>query len=35
MLYLCRDCMTPFFSMADLNEHKKNSAHTRILEIPL
>jgi two-component system sensor histidine kinase VicK len=34
-LYLCRDCMTPFFSMADLNEHKKNSAHTRILEIPL
>lgn len=35
MLYLCRDCMTPFFSMADLNEHKKNPAHTRILEIPL
>jgi hypothetical protein len=35
ILYLCRDCMTPFFSMADLNEHKKNSAHTRILEIPL
>ena len=35
MLYLCRDCMTPFFSMADLNEHKSNSAHTRILEIPL
>jgi hypothetical protein len=34
-LYLCRDCMTPFFSMADLNEHKNNSAHTRILEIPL
>jgi two-component system sensor histidine kinase VicK len=34
MLYLCRDCMTPFFSMEDLNEHKKNSAHTRILEIP-
>jgi two-component system, OmpR family, sensor histidine kinase VicK len=34
-LYLCRDCMTPFFSMADLNEHKKNSEHTRILEIPL
>jgi hypothetical protein len=35
MLYLCRDCMTPFFSMADLNEHKSNSAHTWILEIPL
>ena len=35
MLYLCRDCMTPFFSMADLNEHKSNSGHTWILEIPL
>jgi len=35
MLYLCRDCMTPFLSMADLNEHKNNSAHTWILEIPL
>ena len=35
ILYLCRDCMTPFFSMADLNEHKSNSAHTWILEIPL
>jgi hypothetical protein len=35
MLYLCRDCMRPFFSMADLNEHKSNSAHTWILEIPL
>ena len=35
MLYLCRDCMTPFFSITDLNEHKSNSAHTWILEIPL
>jgi hypothetical protein len=33
-LYLCRDCMTPFFSKEHVNEHKKNSAHTRILEIP-
>lgn len=34
ILYLCRDCMTPFWSKADMNEHKKNAAHTRILEIP-
>jgi two-component system, OmpR family, sensor histidine kinase VicK len=33
-LYLCRDCMTPFWSKADISEHKKNAAHTRILEIP-
>lgn len=35
MVYLCRDCMTPFFSTIDLNEHRSNSAHTWILEIPL
>jgi hypothetical protein len=34
ILYLCRDCMTPFWSKADINEHKKNAVHTRILEIP-
>jgi hypothetical protein len=34
ILYLCRDCMTPFWSKADMNEHKKNAAHTRIIEIP-
>jgi len=34
ILYLCRDCMTPFFSKSDMNEHKKNASHTRILEIP-
>jgi two-component system, OmpR family, sensor histidine kinase VicK len=34
MMYLCRDCMTPFFSKEHVNEHKKNSTHTRILEIP-
>ncbi len=33
-LYLCRDCMTPFFSKEDVNVHEKNSAHTKILEIP-
>lgn len=34
ILYLCRDCMTPFWSKEDMNEHKKNVAHTRIVEIP-
>lgn len=34
IMYLCRDCMTPFFSKEHVNEHQKNSAHTRILEIP-
>jgi hypothetical protein len=34
VLYLCRDCMTPFWSKADMTEHEKNSEHTRIIEIP-
>ncbi len=33
-LYLCRDCMTPFFSIEDANIHEKNSVHTKIVEIP-
>ena len=33
-LYLCRDCMTPFFSKEDANIHEKNSVHTKIVEIP-
>jgi hypothetical protein len=34
ILYLCRDCMIPFWSKADMNEHGKNSEHTKIIEIP-
>lgn len=34
ILYLCRDCMIPFWSKADMNEHKKNFEHTKIIEIP-
>ena len=33
-LYLCRDCMTPFFSKEDANIHEKNSVHTKIVEMP-
>jgi hypothetical protein len=33
-LYLCRDCMTPFFSKEDADIHEKNSVHTKIVEIP-
>ena len=33
-LYLCRDCMTSFFSKEDANIHEKNSVHTKIVEIP-
>ena len=33
-LYLCRDCMTPFFSKEDADIHEKNSVHTKIIEIP-
>lgn len=34
ILYLCRDCMIPFWSKADMNEHEKSSEHTKIIEIP-
>jgi hypothetical protein len=34
ILYLCRECMTTLWSKAEMNEHKKNAAHTRIIEIP-
>ena len=34
ILYLCRDCMSSFWSKADMNEHEKSSEHTKIIEIP-
>ena len=32
--YLCRDCMTPFVSEEDRDEHERVTGHTKIMQLP-